>query len=166
MASTQWTAPHSLAHTAWTCYISVSCYLSVTAGLSQLFLAPLTAVQSWLTQCELPKVTVIHRKTWWALYWRLHCEAAADCWLCINYNQNTKSGYFNNNQQVINEEMSSQEEELCVWEEAAHLLCLVSGRPEGSGLHQLWTLVLQTLHHLRLGSVYFTRRLLLSPMWR
>uniref|UniRef100_A0A671VRW3 NACHT domain-containing protein n=1 Tax=Sparus aurata TaxID=8175 RepID=A0A671VRW3_SPAAU len=44
-----------------------------------------------------------------------------------------------------------EEEESCLCEEAAHLLCLVSGRPEGSGLYQLWTLVLQTLHHLILG---------------
>ena len=62
--------------------------------------------------------------------------------------------------------MSLQEEESCLYEEAAVLLCLVSGRPEGSGLYQLWTLVLQTVHHLRLGPVCFTRRLLLSPVWK
>nr|WPK86684.1 NLRC3-like protein 73 [Sebastes schlegelii] len=38
-------------------------------------------------------------------------------------------------------------------------------RPEGSGLYQLWTLVLQTVHHLILGPVCFIRRLLLSPVW-
>nr|WPK86757.1 NLRC3-like protein 76 [Sebastes schlegelii] len=38
-------------------------------------------------------------------------------------------------------------------------------RPEGSSLYQLWTLVLQTVHHLILGPVCFIRRLLLSPVW-
>ncbi|KAI3376803.1 hypothetical protein L3Q82_000089 [Scortum barcoo] len=51
-------------------------------------------------------------------------------------------------------------------EGAAVLLCFVSGRPEGSSLYQLWTLVLQTVHHLILGPVCFIRRLLLSPVWR
>uniref|UniRef100_A0A8C4H4V1 NACHT domain-containing protein n=1 Tax=Dicentrarchus labrax TaxID=13489 RepID=A0A8C4H4V1_DICLA len=61
--------------------------------------------------------------------------------------------------------MSSQreEEESCFCGGAAVLLCFVSGRPEGSSLYQLWTLVLQTVHHLILGPVCFIRRLLLSP---
>lgn len=65
-------------------------------------------------------------------------------------------------------EMSSQreEEESCFCGGAAVLLCFVSGRPEGSSLYQLWTLVLQTVHHLILGPVCFIRRLLLSPVWR
>ncbi|KAG7999819.1 NLR family CARD domain-containing protein 3 [Nibea albiflora] len=44
--------------------------------------------------------------------------------------------------------------------------CPVSGRSEGSGLYQLWTLVLQTLHRLRLVPVFFIRRLFLSPVWK
>uniref|UniRef100_A0A669C6P8 NACHT LRR and PYD domain-containing protein n=1 Tax=Oreochromis niloticus TaxID=8128 RepID=A0A669C6P8_ORENI len=51
-------------------------------------------------------------------------------------------------------------------EGAAVLLCFVSGRPEGSSLYQLRTLVLQTVHLLILGPVCFIRRLLLSPVWR
>lgn len=64
--------------------------------------------------------------------------------------------------------MSSQreEEESCSCGGAAVLLCFVSGRPEGSSLYQLWTLVLQTVHHLILGPVCFIRTLLLSPVWR
>ncbi|XP_042265113.1 protein NLRC3-like [Thunnus maccoyii] len=38
--------------------------------------------------------------------------------------------------------------------------------PEGSGLYQLWTLVLQTVHHLILGPVCFIRRLFLSSVWK
>ena len=60
--------------------------------------------------------------------------------------------------------MSSQREEEESWGGAVVLLCFVSGRPEGSGIHQLWTLVLQTLHQLILGPVWFFRRLL-SPVW-
>ena len=69
---------------------------------------------------------------------------------------------------VSDQEVSAQreeEEESCSWGRAVVLLCFVSGRPEGSSLHQLWTLVLQTVHHLILGPVWFFRRLLLSPMW-
>uniref|UniRef100_A0A3P9DTS8 NACHT domain-containing protein n=1 Tax=Maylandia zebra TaxID=106582 RepID=A0A3P9DTS8_9CICH len=51
-------------------------------------------------------------------------------------------------------------------EMSAVLLCFVSGRPEGSSLYQLWTLVLQTVHLLILGPVCSIRRLLLSPVWR
>ncbi|KAI3376804.1 hypothetical protein L3Q82_000090 [Scortum barcoo] len=59
-----------------------------------------------------------------------------------------------------------EEEESCFCGGAAVLLCFVSGRPEGSSLYQLWTLVLQTVHQLILGPVCFIRRLLLSPVWR
>ncbi|KAI3376811.1 hypothetical protein L3Q82_000096 [Scortum barcoo] len=60
-----------------------------------------------------------------------------------------------------------EEEESCFCGGAAVLLCFVSGRPEGSSLYQLWTLVLQTVHHqLILGPVCFIRRLLLSPVWK
>ena len=41
---------------------------------------------------------------------------------------------------------------------AAVLLCVLSGHPERSSLYQLWTLVLQTLHHIILGQVCFTNR--------
>nr|WPK86758.1 NLRC3-like protein 77 [Sebastes schlegelii] len=44
-------------------------------------------------------------------------------------------------------------------------ICKDRRRPEGSSLYQLWTLVLQTVHHLILGPVCFIRRLLLSPVW-
>ncbi|KAI4794407.1 hypothetical protein KUCAC02_032082, partial [Chaenocephalus aceratus] len=40
-----------------------------------------------------------------------------------------------------------EEEEWCSCGGAAVQLCSVSGRPEGSSLYQLWTLVLQTVHH-------------------
>ncbi|KAL3047983.1 hypothetical protein OYC64_022028 [Pagothenia borchgrevinki] len=40
------------------------------------------------------------------------------------------------------------------------------GRPEGSSLYQLWTLVLQTVHHLILGAETSIRRLLLSSVWK
>ncbi|KAI3359958.1 hypothetical protein L3Q82_013837, partial [Scortum barcoo] len=51
-------------------------------------------------------------------------------------------------------------------EEQPSCCAFVSGRPEGSSLYQLWTLVLQTVHQLILGPVCFIRRLLLSPVWR
>ncbi len=68
---------------------------------------------------------------------------------------------------VSYKEMSSQreEEDSCSCGGAAVLLCFVSGRPEGSSLYQLWTLVLQTVHQLILGPVCFIRTLLLSPVW-
>ncbi|KAI3355588.1 hypothetical protein L3Q82_018412 [Scortum barcoo] len=53
-----------------------------------------------------------------------------------------------------------------VEEQPVLLYCFVSGRPEGSSLYQLWTLVLQTVHQLILGPVCFIRRLLLSPVWK
>ncbi|KAI3354978.1 hypothetical protein L3Q82_004774 [Scortum barcoo] len=60
-----------------------------------------------------------------------------------------------------------EEEESCVTVEEQPSCCaFVSGRPEGSSLYQLWTLVLQTVHQLILGPVCFIRRLLLSPVWR
>lgn len=64
-------------------------------------------------------------------------------------------------------EMSSQteEEDSCLCGPAA-VLCSVSGRSEGSSLYQLWTPVLQTVHHLILGPASFIRSLLLSPVWR
>ncbi|KAI3376883.1 hypothetical protein L3Q82_000139 [Scortum barcoo] len=81
-----------------------------------------------------------------------------------------KSDIFNNNQQIILVIKKClhrrEEEESCFCGGAAVLLCFVSGRPEGSSLYQLWTLVLQTVHHLILGPVCFIRRLLLSPVWR
>jgi len=58
-----------------------------------------------------------------------------------------------------------EEEKLCSCGGAAVQLCSVSGRPEGSSLSQLWTLVLQAVHHLTLGAEPI-RRPLLSPVWR
>ncbi|KAI3355598.1 hypothetical protein L3Q82_018428 [Scortum barcoo] len=48
-------------------------------------------------------------------------------------------------------------------EEQPSCCASVSGRPEGSSLYQLWTLVLQTVHQLILGPVCFIRRLLPVP---
>ncbi|MEQ2252681.1 hypothetical protein ILYODFUR_024346 [Ilyodon furcidens] len=63
--------------------------------------------------------------------------------------------------------MSSQteEEEQRLCGGAAVLLCFVSEGPDGSGLYQLWTLVLQAVHQVTLGPVYSTRALLLPPVW-
>ncbi|MEQ2176952.1 hypothetical protein GOODEAATRI_033486, partial [Goodea atripinnis] len=65
------------------------------------------------------------------------------------------------------EDMSSQmeEEEQSFCGGAAVLLCFVSEGPDGSGLYQLWTLVLQTVHQVILGPVCSIRTLLLPPVW-
>ncbi|KAI3372121.1 hypothetical protein L3Q82_006974 [Scortum barcoo] len=46
----------------------------------------------------------------------------------------------------------SRDEESCFCGGEAVLLCFVSGRPEGSSLYQLWTLVLQTVHQPHTGT--------------
>ncbi|KAI3377285.1 hypothetical protein L3Q82_008485 [Scortum barcoo] len=50
------------------------------------------------------------------------------------------------------ETFTREEEESCFCGGAAVLLCFVSGRPEGSSLYQLWTLVLQTVHQPHTGT--------------
>lgn len=49
--------------------------------------------------------------------------------------------------------------------DADALLYFVSGHRKESCLYQLWTLILQTVHHLILGAVRLFRKLL-SPVWR